>query len=67
LYREFLAQRARNLGDLAIVRTDRKDDLEPYWQEEKDRLCAVEFLPSDDRKGRLFAADIVGYKTRLAT
>jgi hypothetical protein len=27
------------------LRTNRKDDLEPYWQDEKDRLCTIEFLP----------------------
>jgi hypothetical protein len=41
--------------------TKRKDDFEPYWQDEKDWLCTVEFLPSDDPEGRVFAADIVGY------
>jgi len=41
--------------------TNRKDDLEPYWQDEKDWLCTVEFVPTDDPKARLFAADIIGY------
>jgi hypothetical protein len=41
--------------------TNRKEDLEPYWQDEKDRLCTVEFLPTDDPEARLFAADIIGY------
>jgi len=35
--------------------------LEPYWQKEKDWLCTVEFLPTDDPEARLFAADIIGY------
>jgi hypothetical protein len=39
----------------------RQHDIEPYWQDEDDWLCTVEFLPSDDLEGRLFAADIVGY------
>ncbi len=43
------------------MRTKRKDDLEPYWQKEKDWLCTVEFLPTDDPEARLFAADIIGY------
>jgi len=43
------------------LRTKRKDDLEPYWQKEKDWLCTVEFLPTDDPEARLFAADIIGY------
>jgi hypothetical protein len=33
----------KRLRDLAIVRTKRKDDWEPYWQDEKDWLCTVEF------------------------
>ena len=40
---------------------NRQDDIEPYWQDEDDRLSTVEFLPSDDLEGRVFAADIVGY------
>src|SRR5713226_7560749 len=36
-------------------------ELEPYWQNEDDWLCMIEFLPGDDPEGRLFAADIVGY------
>ncbi len=38
-----------------------KDDFEPYWQDEKDWLCTVEFSPTDDSEARLFAADIIGY------
>ena len=49
------------LGDLAILRTKRKDDLELYWQYEKDWLCTVEFLPTDDPEARLYGADIIGY------
>jgi len=41
--------------------TKRKGDFEPYWQDEKDWFCTVEFLPTDDSKARLFAADIIGY------
>ena len=43
------------------MRMNRKDDFEPYWQDETDWLCTVEFLPADDPEGRVFAADIVGY------
>jgi len=43
------------------LRTNRKYDFEPYWQDEKDWLCIVEFLPTDNPQARLFAADIVGY------
>ena len=45
-----------------MLGTKRKDDFEPYWQDEKDRLCIVEFLPTDDPpEARLFAAGIIGY------
>ncbi len=40
---------------------NRQHDIEPKWQDEDDWLCTVEFLPSDDPEGRLFAADIVSY------
>lgn len=43
------------------MRTNRKDVSEPYWQDEADWLCTVEFLPTDDTEARLFAADIIGY------
>ena len=41
--------------------TKRKDDFETYWRDEKDWLCTVGFLPTDDPEARLFAADIIGY------
>ncbi len=44
-----------------MLATKRKDDFEPYWQDEKDWLCIVEFLPTDDPEARLFAGDIIGY------
>jgi hypothetical protein len=44
-----------------MLGTKRIDDFEPYWQDEKDWLCIVEFLPTDDPEARLFAADIIGY------
>jgi len=44
-----------------MLGTKLKDDLEPYWQDEKDSLCIVEFLPTDSPEARLFAADIIGY------
>jgi len=44
-----------------MLGTKRKDDVEPYWQDEKDWLCIVEFLPTDNPEARLFAADIIGY------
>ena len=44
-----------------MLGTKRQDDFEPYWQDEKDWLCIVEFLPTDNPEARLFAADIIGY------
>ena len=44
-----------------MLGTKRKDDFEIYWQDEKDWLCIVEFLPTDNPEARLFAADIIGY------
>jgi hypothetical protein len=46
--------------------TKHKDDFEPYWQDEKDWLCIVEFLPIDNPEGRFFAADIIGYAVGYA-
>jgi hypothetical protein len=53
-------------GDLAILGTKHKDDFEPYWQGEKDWLCSVEFLPSDDLEARLYSADIIGRAVRFS-
>lgn len=47
--------------DLAIFGTKHKDDFEPYWQDENDWLCIVEFLPRDDPEARSFSAEIIGY------
>jgi hypothetical protein len=41
--------------------TKRKHDFEPYWQYEKDWLCTIGFLPTDDLEARLYSADIIGY------
>ena len=38
-----------------------KDHFEPYWDDEKDWLCTVEFLPRDDPEARSFSAEIIGY------
>jgi hypothetical protein len=35
--------------------------LQPYWQDETDWLCTVEFLLTDDPEARIFASDIIGY------
>jgi hypothetical protein len=45
----------------AVLGTKHKDDFEPFWQDEKDWLCIVEFLPTDNPEARLFAAEIIGY------
>jgi hypothetical protein len=60
VYREFLNQ---NSGKRTwrSWETKQKDDFESYWQDEKDWLCIVEFLPTDNSEARLFAADIIGY------
>ena len=55
MYREFLIKEPDDLG------TKRKHDFEPYWQDEKDWLCTVGFLPTDDPEARLYLADIIGY------
>jgi hypothetical protein len=44
-----------------MLGTKRKDDVEPYWQDEKDWLCIVEFLPTDNPESQLFAAEIIGH------
>jgi hypothetical protein len=41
--------------------TKRKHDFEPYWQDGKDWLCTVGFLPTDDPEARLYSAEIIGY------
>jgi len=38
-----------------------KDNFEPDWDDEKDWLCAVEFLPPDDPEARSFSTEIIGY------
>jgi hypothetical protein len=39
----------------------RQHEIGPYWQDEDDWLCTIEFLPGGDPERRLFGADIVGY------
>jgi hypothetical protein len=36
-------------------------DIEPYWQDEEDWLCTIEFLPRDDPGARCFGAETIGY------
>ncbi|MGB7608526.1 MAG: hypothetical protein WBL97_08955 [Candidatus Sulfotelmatobacter sp.] len=60
MYCEF-SSKTLEKGDLAVLGTKRKDDFEPFWQDEKDWLCIVEFLPTDNPEARLFAAEIIGY------
>ncbi len=33
----------------------------PYWLDEKDWLCIVEFLPEDDPEDRAHGAEVIGY------
>lgn len=40
---------------------DKRNEVSPYWCDENDWLCAVEFLPDDDPESRLIAADTIGY------
>src|ERR1700693_1236392 len=49
-----------------MLGTKRKTDVEPYWQDENDWLCIVEFLPTDNPEAQLFAADIIGYLVSYA-
>jgi hypothetical protein len=44
-----------------MLGTKRKDDFAPDGQDEKDWLCIVEFLPTDDPEARLLATHIIGY------
>jgi hypothetical protein len=55
VYCEFFIKEPDDLGDQAQTRF-RAD-----WQDEKDWLCTVGFLPTDDPEARLYSADIVGY------
>ena len=64
MYCEF-SSKTLEKGDLAVLGTKRKDDFEPFWQDEKDWLCIVEFLPTDNPEARLFAAEIIGYPIYL--
>ncbi len=50
-----------------MLGTKRKDDFKLYWQDEKDWLCIVEFLPTDNPEARLFGADIIGYMVGYAS
>jgi len=63
VYRLCIASVERKSGErgLAILGTELKDDFEPYWQDEKDWLCIVEFLPADNPEAWVFAVDIIGY------
>lgn len=38
-----------------------KHSSEPFWINEPDWLCAVEFLNDEDTEGRDLAADTIGY------
>ena len=36
-------------------------DIEPYWIDEPDWLCLIEFLPNDDDESRAIGAEAIGY------
>lgn len=40
---------------------NRQCHIEPYWQDEEDWLCTIEFLPRDDPQARGFGTEIIGY------
>ena len=40
---------------------DQRNEMCPYWCDENDWLCTVEFLPDDDLESRLIASDTIGY------
>jgi len=35
--------------------------VEPYWLDERDWLCLIEFLPDDDEEQRAYGAEAIGY------
>jgi len=38
----------------------------PYWTDEQDWLCVIEFLPSDEESERARGASVVGYLSAYA-
>ena len=44
-----------------------KDNFEPDWDDEKDWLCAVEFLPPDDPEARSLSTEITWLPIWLRT
>jgi hypothetical protein len=40
---------------------NRQHQIGPYWQDEGDWLCTIEFLPSDDPPGAGIVGHLVGY------
>jgi hypothetical protein len=64
VYREFWIKTPEK-GDLGILGAKQENNFELYWQDEKDWLCIVELVPTDNPEARLFAADIIGAPGRL--
>src|SRR5579864_5378055 len=54
------AMGSRKTGRLSILRTSRRDVLEPYWEDEAGSARSNSCLLMT-QKLRLFAADIIGY------
>ena len=46
---------------MGILGAKQENNLELYWLDEKDWLCIVELVPTDNPEDRLFAADIIGH------
>jgi len=65
LYREFWFKTLEK-GDLRCWERSAKTISSPTGKNEKDWLCIVEFLPTDNPEARLFAADIIGYLVGIA-
>jgi len=63
LYRRCTASFEAELpeSETSTMGTKLKDNFEADWDDEKDWLCAVEFLPTDDPEARSFSAEIIGY------
>jgi hypothetical protein len=36
-------------------------DIEPYWLDEPDWLCSIEFLPPDEEENLVIGAETIGY------
>jgi hypothetical protein len=62
VYRPCIASFEADLQELetSTMGSKLKDHFEPYWDDEKDCLSIVEFLPRDDPEARSFFREIQG-------